>query len=271
MLKRLLFPLVIGCLLAAASPPAAKVPAPPLLPGESLALALTPEDEDKEVYLFGDTQRESPMGNLAYLPWLQLAGAEWVAVHPTFKCTGVMNGEACALAKGHGRVNLGSAIAGGCDLAILTWARMSAKGWKEKTDYGEGVARARMMEVFRPFLGNRTPVGDHLPVLDGPWVGDGHLLRTSPAELLTWLTDGDQEQLQRDLRRLFMNEFQEAYQKDAFWCLLATAEVPSEPGTYSSWAVGGNPKGVAVLRLPPGRSRADALARFQALIMVPRK
>jgi len=261
MLKPLL--LVLACALAAAPPPSAKVPMPPLEQGEGLALAGT----DKELYLFGDTQGESPMGQLAYLPWMKLEGSDWGTRNPFFKCEGVMNGEACSTAKGHGRVDLRRAVAEGCDLAILHWARMTALDWRANN--GEGAARAQLEETFGPFLGRRLPPGDGLPPLDGAWVGDGGLLRTSPAALIAWLADPAQEQLLRDMRRLLLNPVKETYVPGAWWVLLATAEVPSQPGVYASWAVGSNDRGVAVLRLPPGKGRAEALARFQAVLMIP--
>ena len=256
--------LVFVCALSAAPPaPAPRAPAPPLAAGESLARA----GLDREVFLFGDAQRESPMGNLAYLPWLKLEGAEWGARNPVFKCEGVMNQEACSVPKGHGKVNLPEAIEVGCDLAIVSWARLSAVGWRQ--DYGEGASRARLEEVFMPFLGNRMPPGDGLPALTGAWVGDGVLLRTSPAALLSWLMDPSQEQLLRSMRRLLLNPVKEAYEASAFWILAATSEVPMQPGVYAAWAVGSNDHGVAVLRLPAGSSRAQALARFKAIMMPP--
>ena len=255
--------LVLACtLLAASAPaPAGRAPGPPLAAGEALALA----GLDREVFQFGETQQDSPMGNLAYLPWLRLEGAEWSARNPRFKCEGVMNQEACSVAKGHGKVNLPKAIEEGCDLAILSWARLSAMGWRQ--DYGEGASRARLEEAFSPFLGGRMPPGDGIPVLDGAWVGDGVLLRTSPAAMLSWLMDPSQEQLLRAMRRLLINPVKEAYVASAFWVLVATAQVPMQPGVYSAWAVGSNDHGVAVLRLPPGTSRAQALARFQAIML----
>ena len=246
-----------ACSLFAAAAP---VPAPPLLAGEALALA----GQDREVFQFGDTQGESPMGTLAYLPWPKLEGAEWGARNPMFKCEGVMNQEACSVAKGHGKVNLPKAIEEGCDLAIVSWARLSAMGWRQ--DYGEGASRARLEEAFLPFLGGRMPPGDGLPPLTGAWVGDGVLLRTSPAAMLSWLMDPSQEQLLRAMRRLLLNPIKEAYVASAFWILVATAQVPMQPGVYSTWAVGSNDHGVAVLRLPPGTTRAQALARFKAIM-----
>ena len=255
--------LVMACALAAAPPPSAKLPMPPLEQGEGLALV----GMDKEIFLFGETQEASPMGQLAYLPWLKLEGSDWSARNPLFKCEGVMNGEACSIAKGHGKVNLPKAVAEGCDLAILHWARMTSLEWRR--DNGEGAARAQLEDTFGPFLGRRLPQGDGLPLLDGAWVGDGVLLRTSPAALIAWLTDPAQEQLLRDMRRLLLNPVKETYVEGAWWILLATSQVPSQPGVYASWAVGSNDRGVAVLRLPPGKGRAEALARFQAIMMIP--
>ena len=255
--------LVLALAFSAAPSPAANAPAPPLEQGEGLALA----GLDKEIFLFGDVREESPMGQLAYLPWLKLEGADWSTRNPFFKCEGVMNQEACSTAKGHGKVNLPKAVAEGCDLAILHWARMTSLEWRR--DNGEGAARAQLEDTFAPFLGRRLPLSDGLPVLDGSWVGDGVLLRTSPAALIAWLVDPAQEQLLRDMRRLLINPVKESYVASAWWILAASAQVPMQPGVYCSWAVGSNDHGVAVLRLPPGKTRADALVRFQALLMPP--
>jgi hypothetical protein len=243
----------------------AQAPMPPLRPGEALALS----SGDKENFFFGDVETESPMGTLAYLPWLRLEGDNWSRRRLQFKCTGVLNGEACSQASGHGKVNLPQAIEKGCDLAMLYWIRLTALDWHKEE--GDGVARVRLEEAFGPFLGSRMPIGQNLPPMDGTWLGSGNLLRTSPAQMLAWLTDPNQEQLLRNIRRLMMNELKETYMTGAWWVLGATSEVALEPGVYSSWAVGSNGSGAAVLHLPAGKTRAEALARFQEIMIGPTK
>lgn len=261
--KALLLALV--CVLAIAAPPPAKVPLPPLEPGEALALT----GPDGVVHRFGPAQVEGPMGGLACLAWLKLEGAEWGASVLAYRCTGSAHGLSCSLPKGHGRVDLPKAMAVGCDLAFLTWANQSGVGWRN--DYGEGAARARLEDAFGPFLGNRMPAGEDLPVLNGAWIGAGALLRTSPDALLTWLLDPAQDETVRRVRRLTLSFVQETFQTAAWWVLTATAEVPGEPGKTCAWAVGGNGTLLAVLRLPSGQGRAQALARFRAVLFLPGK
>ena len=253
------------CAFVVAAAPAPKPPAPPLEKGEALVL----EGPDGVVYRFGDSHRESPMGSLAGLVWLKLEGADWSSVGVRFKCLGLMNGEACSLAKGHGKVDVSGALRAGCDLAILTWARMSVLEWRK--DYGDGAGRVHLQEGFAPFLGQRMPPGDGLPAITGAWVGDGNLLRVSPDSMLDWLMDPEQDALLRQARRLLLNVIKETYDEHAWWVMVGTAQVPAELGVTSAWAVGGNGLVLAVLRLPGGKGRAEALARFRLLLAIPGK
>ena len=182
MLKALL---LVSCLALAAAPPPAKTPVAPLQPGEALALS----GPDGQVYLFGDASTELPMGGLAKLVWLKMEGSEWGAMNLSFNCTGALKADRCWLPKGHGRLDLGKALAEDCDLAFLAWGQASVQWWLR--DYGEGAARARLEDAFGPFLGRRMPGGEDLPVIDAPWVGMGDLLRTSPAGVLEVRIGGD--------------------------------------------------------------------------------
>ncbi len=259
MLKALL--LVSFCALSAAPPPA-KTPVAPLLPGESLALA----GPDGQVYLFGDAATELPMGSLAKLVWLKLEGSEWGAMNVMFNCTGTFKDSHCWLPKGHGRVDLSKALAEDCDLAFLAWGQASVQWWLR--DYGEGAARARLEDTFGPFLGKRLPPGEELPAIDGSWVGMGDLLRTSPEGMLRWLIDPAQDELLRAARRHLLSFKQYNYRKSVWWVQIGSAPVPSVPGANSIWATGNNGQITAVLHLPQGRTRADGLARFRAVMMV---
>jgi hypothetical protein len=262
--------LVLVCALVQGAPPSAALPeappvqvAPPLLPGEDLALA----GPDGELHGFGHARRESPLGSLASLLWLKLEGAEWTTQGVGFKCTGALPGLACSNPKGHGKVDLPKALAVGCDLAMLVWCRTSVVSWRK--DYGDGAARARLEDAFGPFLGNRMPPGENLPRIDGNWIWEGTLLRGTPESLVSWLMDPAQDEVLRRLRRLLLTAFQENFQGDAWWILTGTAEVPMEPGAKSAWAVGGNGSIIAVLRLPSGNGRAEAMARFRAVMIPP--
>jgi len=259
MLKALL---LVSCLALAAAPPPAKTPVAPLQPGEALALS----GPDGQVYLFGDASTELPMGSLAKLVWLKLEGSEWGAMNLSFNCTGTLKADHCWLPKGHGRVDLGKALAEDCDLAFLAWGQASVQWWLR--DYGEGAGRARLEDAFGPFLGNRMPPGEGLPVIDAPWVGMGDLLRTSPDAMLRWLVDPAQDELLRLAKRHLLTFKQYNFRQDAWWVQVGSAPAPPVPGATSIWAVGSNGQITAVLHLPPGRSRADAMARFRAVLMV---
>jgi hypothetical protein len=207
------------------------------------------------------------MGELATLVWLKLEGAEWNAANVVFKCTGTFNGVVCSAPKGHGTVTLAQAVQTGCDLAILTWANMSALGWKK--DYGDGAGRARLEDAFSPFLGRRMPRGEDLPFIDNSWIGAGSFLRVSPEGMLVWLSDPAQDEVLRRTRRLLLS-FMKEIRPNTWWIFTGTADVPGEPGG-SAWAVGGDGNIMAVLRLPKGMGRAQAMARFRTIMLVPAK
>ena len=245
-----------------------KKPAPtvaPLLPGEGLVLG----DADRDLYPFGDTASEGPMGGLAHLVWVKLEGDAWAAAGNDFKCSGTMGPFHCQGPKGHGRVDLAKALASSCNLAFMTWAHVSAQQWE--TDYGEGPARARLVDAFQSFLGRRLPDTDELPALGPDWFGEGDLLRTSPEAFMQWLMAPSQEEAVRLFRRMCLSFTDEFFKDHSWWVAVETAQVPGAAGTTQAWAVGGNGLLLAVLRLPPGSSRSDALARFRALLMPKRK
>jgi len=148
--------------------------APILRPGEGFAITLG----DEVVRAYGEAAKEAPMGSLAKLVWMKMEGSEWASRGVQFKCTGSAGPFVCWNHEGHGRVNLGKALSESCNLAFLFWIQDAQGRWKQ--DYGEGAARARMEEVFAPFLGRRLPLGDGLPPLTAAWVGDGDPPRTTP-------------------------------------------------------------------------------------------
>ncbi len=240
-------------------------PPPQLLSGEGLAIG----EADRTVRLYGETSQETPMGSLAKLVWLRLEGEDWSALDPSFKCTGKMGPYHCWLAAGHGKVNLAKATQESCNLAYLAWTMESADRWKRH--YGEGAARTRLEEVFRPFLGNRLPPGDKLPEMTPEWVGEGDLLRTSPEAMLEWLMDPSQESMRERAKRVLLGFFTVEFKTDPWWMKTGTAAVLSDPAATSAWVVGSNGRTIAVLRLPRGRGKAEGLERFQTLMGLPRK
>jgi len=262
MLKALL--LVSVCALSAAVPPPSKTPVAPLLAGEALALS----GPDGLVYLFGEASRELPMGAMAKLVWLKLEGSEWGSMGVQFNCTGMWKGVPCSLPKGHGREDLSKALQDNCDLAFLVWGQASVRWWLR--DYGEGAARARLEDAFAPFLGNRMPPGEGLPEIDPPWVGIGDLLRASPDSMLRWLMDPAQDETLHMARRHLLNFNQFNYKQNSWWILAGATQTSREPADASTWVAGGNGQILAVLHLPLGKGRAEGLARFRAIMMVPR-
>jgi len=252
---------LLATAMLAAAPPKAPPPRPLLLPGESLALA----GPDLEVYRYGDAAVEGPMGAFSQLLWAKLEGAAWESGGPSFKCSGAMGPYRCTAPKGHGRVDLAKALREDCRLAFLGWARMSAQRWVE--DYGDGAARARMLDVFQPFLARRLPEAEGVPDLDPVWFGEGDLLRTSPEALLRWLADPAQEEAVRLYRRLLLSFMDETFKENAWWFMSTAPAVARDSATTQAWAVGGNGLVLAVLRLPPGTTRQEALTRFKAVMV----
>ena len=257
---------LLGCLVAAAlvaAPPRKKAPPvlPPLLPGESLALGTL----DRDVFHWGDTASEGPMGGLAHLVWVHMEGDAWLSADVQFKCVGAAGPYHCSTVKGHGKVDLARAMQTCCNLAFMGWAHASAQRWEQ--DYGEGVARARLLDAFQPFLGRRAPRDEGVPELDMAWFGEGDLLRTSPDGLLRWLTDPAQEAAVRLFRRCLLNFYDETFKKNAWWMAVELTPVADAPGQFQAWAVGGNELVLAVLRLPPGTTRKDAQTRFLAVML----
>ena len=207
------------------------------------------------------------MGCLAELAWLKLEGSEWASMDILFKCTGSWAGHPCSDPKGHGKVDLAQALQGTCSLAFLAWTRASVPGWLR--DYGSGPARVRLEDAFGPFLGQRMPPGEELPDLTPEWIGEGELLRTSAEGMLAWLMDPAQDATVRMARRLLLSFRESNLKEQVWWITSGTAPVAAAPAASSAWAVGGNGQILAVLHLPPGRSKADGLARFRAIMMVP--
>ena len=248
---------------------AAKVPpalTPVLLPGEGLAIA-GPTGLQKG---YGESKVEAPMGSLAELLWLRLEGDDWGGRQVAFKCKGEWNGFHCWNPKGHGRVDLAKATSESCNLAFLFWAMQSVEGWKH--DYGEGAARLRLELVFKPFLGNRLPAGDVLPVITPAWVGEGDLLRTTPEALATWMADQDQEELRNRFKRLMGGAFDGWIIKGApWWFKTGISKVSGDTTVNTIWVAGSDGESTVVLHLPKGRGPTEGLARMKEILHLPKK
>ena len=210
------------------------------------------------------------MGSLAKLVWLRLEGEDWASRKVSFRCKGELNGVQCWNRKGHGKVDLAKATVESCNLAFLAWSMESAEQWKK--EYGEGVARYRMEQAFKPFLGARLKAGDTLPALGPEWIGDGDLLRTTPLAMAKWLADPEQEALHALCKRLFSGIFDGWIFKGAeWWFKTGTAPVPGDPSATSAWVAGSNGDLSVVLHLPKGRGKAEGLARMKEILLLPKK
>jgi hypothetical protein len=246
-----------------AQEPQVELKAPSLRPGEGLALTLG----DGEVRTFGEARQEAPMGGLALLVWMRMEGSEWAAQSLRFKCTGRVGPFTCSAPEGHGKVDLRSALAEGCDLAFLAWISMSQQEWKK--DFGDLIARVRMEEVFSPFLGRRLPSGEQLPPLTAAWVGAGDLLRTSPEAFLRWLMAPEQSEVVGFGKRLLAGnwvEVKDLLGKEDWWFKWATAAVPGGTGATSAWVVGGRGEAIVVLHLPKGRGKEEGMSRMREIL-----
>jgi hypothetical protein len=203
----------------------------------------------------GDVGAERPMGSLAKLVWVDLEGGRWEGEGRRFRCTGAWQGHPCWLRQGHGEVDFSSALRESCNLAFLAWAQQSVERWTRHL--GPSVARQKLEAAFRPFLGERLPPGERSPRLGTFWVGDGDLLRTSPAAFLAWLEDP----LRADLRQRCAN----VLGAHGRWVKSGTAAVPGRTGATGAWAAGEAGGRSLVLYLPVGRGKVEGLARFHEL------
>jgi hypothetical protein len=241
-----------GVLIAAAS----LAGNPQLLPGEGLAVV----SGDGALSLYGESGREAPMGSLAKLVWLRRSGRAWENRGVTFTCVGKWRNWSCWNRDGHGAVDLQTALQVSCNLAFLAWAIQSLD--EQRRVQGESAARASLEADFGPFLGGRLPPSGNLPALSPDWVGDGSLLRTSPAALARWLAAPGQEALLEQCSRMLPD-------RNGWWVKTGTAAVPGSPGAMCAWAAGSDGAAIAVLRLPRGRGKREGLARFRALVEEP--
>ena len=239
------------------------LPQPALKVGEGLAVTLG----DGEVRLYGEAQREAPMGGLAKLVWMRLEGAQWSTTNVQFRCQGASTSTVCRIGGGHGRVGVGRALQEDCDLAFLAWIQATQAQWKK--DYGDDAGRVRLEEAFAPFLGRRLPPGEGLSPLTPAWVGDGDLLRTSPDAFLRWLMEPDKAEVITFGRRFlsgFWGEVKDLVGKEGWWFMTATAPVPGVPSVTSAWVAGGRGPMLVVFHLPRGKGKPEGLARLREIL-----
>ena len=212
---------------------------------------------DGRVELNGDAWKEAPMGSLAKLVWIRLAGETWERDGRRFRCTGHWQGFPCWDRDGHGDVDLDGALKASCNLAFLAWARQTVEGWKH--GMGESAARARLEAAFKPFLGDRLPPGEGLPTLDPEWIGDGDLLRTSPAAFAAWLAAPEQA----GVRALCTRHLVDTARPD-WWIKSGTGPAVSDPGATEAWSAGGDGARILVVHLARGHGKVEGLAAFRA-------
>jgi hypothetical protein len=246
-----------------AQPAAVEIKPPILRPGEGFAMTTGHDD----VQVYGEAQKEAPMGSLALLVWMRMEGADWAAQSVRFVCTGSVGTFTCTNHETHGKVDLAKALGDSCNLAFLTWIAHAETRWK--TEYGEAPARVRMEEVFAPFLGRRLPVSDALPVLTPVWVGEGDLLRTSPEAFLRWLMEPEQGGVVSFGKRYLASywvEFKNLMGKEGWWFKTATASVPGDPTATSAWVAGGRGEALVVLHLPRGRGPQEGMVRLREIL-----
>ena len=264
-------PQKISCLLLAAlaafAPPLYAQP-PDLRPGEGLAVI----SRQGEVSAWGDAASLSPMGNLAKILWLSLEADDWEAFGLEHRCRGELNGVACPLPKGHGRVDVPKSFKDDCNVSFSIWVNLSRERWKR--EYGDGGARHRLNNVFAPFLGDRLPREPALPPMFSPeWYAEGQLLQASPELLAQWLAKPAQERLLATCRK-YMLGFSDFIRSNSGRWWIKTSEAPAlqAQGQASAqkqiWAVGSNGTSTAVLRLPPGIAAKDAQTRFRKVMNI---
>ena len=132
---------------------------------------------------------------------------------------------------------------------------------------GDAPARLRLEEVFGPFAGPRMPKGEGLPAFGPEWVGEGGLLRASPASLAAWLADPSQDAVSGMFKRYGSGFFEGDVGEDRGWAYVGQAR---EGGGAWTWVAGGQAGHAAVMRIPGALDRVAALRRFREAAGAPR-
>ena len=249
-MPRFRVPVILFAALAAVAP----AQAPQLKPGEALVV----QDADGKLQAWGDVKTERPLGEMAKLVWLKMAGADWAAVDVYWDC----KNPACQPPKGHGHVNLAKAFREDCDDAFLYWANWERREWVEQE--GEGVARMQLMETFGPFVGDRVPKEGPLPDFTPEWMGRGDLLQAPPGLFLAWLGAPENHQLLAMSRDYLKGFFASALDSRKWWF---------KPGVCSqgTWVLAGDGQSAALLFIAMPQTPKEAVARMQAALGLGKK
>ncbi|HJU83385.1 MAG TPA: hypothetical protein VJ600_04175 [Holophagaceae bacterium] len=227
---------------------------PKLRPGEALVVA----DPDGKITVQGEAAVEHPVGALAEIIWLKVAGAEWAGYDVYYVCSD----PACQPPKGHGRVDMKKALHDGCDAAFLYWANFVREDWI-RVD-GDGVTRMNLKSAFGPFLGDRFKDEGPVPQFDAPWIGRGELLRASPSGFMAWYMDAQNSDVRTRIRELLGGFFHGIFDRKTWWFKAA----PSSAGT---WVLGSDGKSAALLYLPTPETNSTAMERLRTLLGLPGK
>jgi hypothetical protein len=232
----------------------AKPAAPKLAPGEALVVA----DADGKIMAYGDEQAEHPIGPLAQIVWLKMAGAEWGSLEVYYVCSD----PACQPPKGHGRVDLKKALHEDCDAAFLYWANWVREDWVRIE--GEGLTRMKTISTFAPFLGERFKGDGPMPMYGPEWIGRGELLRSTPTAFMAWYADPQNSEVRTRLREMLGGFFHGLLDRKSWWFKPAA----SPAGT---WVLGSDGRTAALLYMPIPETATTATDRLKVLMGLPVK
>lgn len=238
--------------LCAAAP--ARAQAPQLKPGEAF---LTLDSDDK-LKTWGDAKTPRPLGELAKLVWLKMAGPDWASLDVYWDC----RNPACRPPKGHGRVDLKKAFREDCDEAFLYWANWERKDWVEQQ--GEGITRMQLLTAFGPFVGARVPKDGPLPEFTPDWMGRGDLLQASPETFLAWLGNADNRGVLTMSREFLTGFFTVTFDTKKWWF---------KPGVCSqgTWVLAGDGRSEALLFISMPETPKDAVQRMKEIMGLGKK
>ncbi|HTL99027.1 MAG TPA: hypothetical protein VL181_09525 [Holophagaceae bacterium] len=222
---------------------------PQLKPGE----AFITMDADGKVHGWGDVKTPRPLGEMAKLVWLKMAGADWVSLEVYWDC----KNPGCLPPKGHGHVDLRKAYREDCDDAFLYWINWERKDWVEQQ--GEGVTRIQLMTTFGPFLGDRVPKEGGLPDFTPDWIGRSDLLQASPEAFITWVA-APENQIVLSLSREFLKGFFASAADSRSWWF--------KPGVSSqgTWVLAGDGQSEALLFISMPETPKEAVQRMKDIM-----
>ena len=238
---------IAALFLAALAPVFAQ--APQLKPGEAFIVM----DANGKPQAWGDVKTPRPLGEMAKLVWLKMAGPDWEAFDVYWDC----KNPGCLPPKGHGRVDLKKAFRVDCDDAFLYWANWERKDWVE--EQGEGVTRMQLMAVFGPFIGDRLPKDGPLPDFTPEWMGRGDLLQASPELFIAWLAAPESQGVLNMSREFLKGFFASAFDSRTWWF---------KPGVCSqgTWVLACDGQSEALLFISMPETPKDAVQRMKDIM-----